>query len=148
MRLKVPHLLWLSWVRKRFRLSAPLEQNLLAPWQMDRRLKTPKALRAVTSVLGAQAPQRGREAAPAPAGGVLAEARSIYEATSHRVAVQAFRRWTGCSQRTTPATVACLARDLNKLLAFFGYPLRTDAGFSQRMPWGGRFARLGDGDGP
>ncbi|MGH7405842.1 MAG: transposase, partial [Candidatus Methylomirabilales bacterium] len=52
----------------------------------------------------------------------LAEAKAIYAAASQRAAVQVFRRWAGRWRAEAPKAVACLAQDLEALLAFFACP--------------------------
>lgn len=52
----------------------------------------------------------------------LAEAKAIYQARSQRAAIRVFRRWAGRWRAEAPGAVACLERDLDKLLAFFTCP--------------------------
>lgn len=52
----------------------------------------------------------------------LAEAKAIYQATNQRAAVRVFRRWADRWRAAAPGAVACLAKDLEALLAFFMCP--------------------------
>jgi transposase-like protein len=52
----------------------------------------------------------------------LAEAKAIYTAANQRAAVRVFRRWAGRWRAEVPRAVACLAQDLEPLLAFFACP--------------------------
>jgi putative transposase len=53
---------------------------------------------------------------------VKAEAQAIYKAESRRQAEDAFRRFRARWQRTYPAVVKRLGRDLPELLSFFAFP--------------------------
>jgi transposase-like protein len=52
----------------------------------------------------------------------LAEAKAIYQAASQRAAVHIFRQWADRWRADAPGAVACLAQDLEELLAFFTCP--------------------------
>lgn len=52
----------------------------------------------------------------------MEEAKGIYQASSQREARQRFRRWKARWQGEAPKAVACLAKDLDSLLAFFAQP--------------------------
>lgn len=54
--------------------------------------------------------------------GCMREAGAIYQAPTRREAAQRFRAWRERWRRRAPKAVACLEKDLESLLAFYGVP--------------------------